>query len=118
MSELNDDGDVILGPGDAREGLQMALVNYALWTGVYRHKGEDVWGYLIVNNHTGVVECEGANFPNSLVALFYLEDKYLAVVPNPEAAMEAQKQRMEHLSQDIPQLFRMFEDDDDDGNRH
>ncbi len=118
MPEENDDGDVIFGPQDAEEGLLVALVNYALWTGSYRHKGENVMGYLIVNNHTGIVEAEGSNMPNSLVAMYYLERRYLKVVNDPEAEMDRQSKAMEMAHSDIPQLFRMFDDDDDDGERH
>ena len=118
MTEENDDGDVIFGPQDSEEGLLVALVNYALWTGSYRHKGEDVMGYLIVNNHTGIVEAEGSNMPNSLVAMYYLERRYLNVVNDPEAEMERQSQAMDSMTRELRQFQHMFEDDDDDGERH
>ena len=117
MSEVNDDGDTIFGPQDAEEGLLSALVNYALWTGKFRHKGEEVWGYLVVNNHTGIVECEGSNMPNSIVAMYYLERRYMKVMKDPEAEMDRQSRTMEMVHASFP--FGMVdEDDDDDGSRH
>ena len=83
--------DVIFGPGDAQQEILHGLKYYTLWTGQYRHKGEDEWGYLVVNNQTGISEAEGSNYPNSLVALYYLEDRYIAVVSDPEAEMRRQK---------------------------
>lgn len=115
MSELNDDGDIILGPGDALEGLQIAFENYALWIGTYRHKGEDVWGYLIVNNHTGIVEAEGASYPNSMVAMCFLEKRYKKVMADPEAEMERQSKAMGVFPADLGSLFPDFNDKDGQG---
>ena len=118
MTEHQDDGTPIFGPGDAIEGLLHSLENYTLWTGSYRHKGEDVMGYLIVNNHTGIVEAEGSNMPNSMIAMYYLEKRYIRVMDDPEAEMDRQSQAMDSMASEMRQFHRMFEDDDDDGSRH
>ena len=107
MAELDDDGELILGPHSEEEIMLEALEHFSTWTGTFREKGEDVWGYVVINRFTGIVEAEGNNMVNSLIAMYYLEDRYKAVIPDIEAEMRRQKKEFAGA---MPMLFGDFDE--------
>ncbi len=68
-------------------------------------------GYLIVNNHTGVVEAEGNNYANTLVGLYYMEKEYIKIVADPEREMKIRDERM-NARPDFSSMFAPVDEPD------
>ncbi len=83
---------------------------YGGWLSVKRPTDIRERGYMLVNNHTGVVEAEGNNYANTLVGLYYLEQEYIRIVANPEREMKIRQER----ANSVPDFSRMFAGDEPD----
>ena len=94
--------------------LLVGLEYFTLYAGMLppRLKSEiPTFGYLVINNHTGVIEAEGSNFANSLVGLYYVEREYIRIVADPAAELKRRQGRIAPTT-DFASLFEPDPEDD------